>query len=125
MSSEYTSQTVLNKMYGTEHVNKWADVDNDANSTTIATHITWACEMADEIVDAAMRSTHYTIPLRTSAAAVPVPIQAIASEIAMMYVRGNKGEYTPKDGDPYAARIARAFEQLELIRTNQWKINAL
>lgn len=49
----------LENVFGRDNISSWADLDNDANPTTIANRIAWAIELATAEVEALTTGTSY------------------------------------------------------------------
>lgn len=59
---DYTDATQIQRIYGVNNVNKWADLDNDEDSSKIAARIAWACEMSTNYMNGRLAQGKYEVP---------------------------------------------------------------
>jgi phage gp36-like protein len=81
----------MNKYFGTNNVNDWANIDNDSNATTISNRITQAIADASEEVDDFLRSLGYRIPIQTAAGTTPPTILRLTMELAGLWLYEARG----------------------------------
>lgn len=62
----YISRSDIEDRFGTDNVSKWADMNNDNDTTEIADRITDAISFAEAFVEGRLRGTRYQIPLSIS-----------------------------------------------------------
>jgi hypothetical protein len=122
----YTTEAKIKTMFGTEHVNKWADVDNDGNAATITAHIAQCISWADSLIDSRLRNTYLSGDLQaaTESGTVPTEIELCSTMLSGVMVRQNKGEYIPDDRDPYEIWWNRGMALLESIAGGERKTEA-
>lgn len=76
--ANYADEASIKLVYGVLNINKWADLDNDADATKIANRIDWACTAATDYVNSRLTLGKYTIPFTS----VPTMIELITSMLA-------------------------------------------
>lgn len=74
----YAGRGNIELIYGAVNVQKWADVDGDADTDTIANRISWALELAEAWVNDRLRMGPYEIPFTE----VPILITDITARQA-------------------------------------------
>ena len=62
MSSVYTDRSTLNKIYGKDNIDQWADLRNTGNSATITETIDYAIERAGMHIDGRLYQGPYKVP---------------------------------------------------------------
>jgi len=61
----YCDETDLYQAFGEANINRWADLDNNADLTVIADRIDWAMDLAYEYINAKLVRGHYELPFDT------------------------------------------------------------
>lgn len=61
----YCTSADLYQAFGEANINRWADLDNEGDITTIAARITWAIALACEYIDSKLVTGHYVVPFTT------------------------------------------------------------
>ncbi len=97
----YSTETDLNNQYGSNNIQKWADLDGDADAGKISTRIAAAIGFADDEIDSQMRGGPYPLPLVNDAATTPLLITDISAKLAGVWLYESRGvqDVTP-EGSP-------------------------
>lgn len=129
--STYTDEATIKLVYGVTSVDKWANLDNDANATKMTNRINRAISIASEEIDDILRSSPYKGPPYTKADGTTTPtiIAEIASVLAGLWLYESRGAIdVDEQGKPvhgHAFRRRWAYEKLHRIRKGDDTIDAL
>ena len=125
----YASTGGIDQKFGPTNVTRWADLDNDENSTNIAARKASAIAYADGAVDAELRDTHYRKPFVTAAGATPVVIADISNALAGCWLKDARGQTKyDKDTAPIDSLTwhrTKAYKDIEKIKTGDLRLAAL
>ena len=122
----YCERADVENVFGVDNVAEWADLDNDANATTIENQITWAIAAAGDEIDDYMRGTRYRLPLQVLAGTTPTSVRDSAATIAGLKLYDRRGiEDDEGGGGLYGKMRARVYESLSDIRTGTRKLDAV
>jgi hypothetical protein len=102
-SDENTVYCVLadiQDVFGQSNINKWADLDNDGDSTKIIDRINRGIAWATEEINSKLRRSKYAIPLTDNDGEVPTIIVDIAANLAGVWMYENRGvqDFNPETG---------------------------
>jgi len=91
----YCTRSDIEYEYGVKNVAAWADLDGDANATTISNRILRAIAIADARIDDRLRESavSFRVPYTNDAGTVPLTLMSIAVQIAgyrLSKGRGNR-----------------------------------
>ncbi len=125
----YASEAEIKQIFGSTNVDKWSDLDDDANASNMAARIAVAVLVADDQIDDAARGMPYRIPLANAAGSTPRTIINLAATIAGLWLYEARGtnDYHPQTGVPSHRLAWKALEvrrTLRDIRTGIRKIDA-
>ncbi len=97
----YAARSDLDALYGPINIDKWADPDNQGETTLITARVTRALAYADAIIDDSLRGGLYALPIVDKAAATPVLINDIAAHLAAVWLYELRGtqDYDSKTGE--------------------------
>ena len=128
--SIYCTRSDIEDMYGAKNVAKYADLDNDADTTAIAARIARAIEAVGAEIDDVMRCCAYRLPLETESGTTPTSIKYLAASMAGIWLYEARGgeEYDPRSGQPvhrYEHRKTSNCSTLEEIRAGQRRLDAV
>lgn len=129
----YCTRTDMENIWGVQNISEFADMDNDAESATIATRIATAITWATAEVDDFLRVANYKIPcvgMSGTAEITPTTVTYLTAIIAGVFLYEARGA---KDFDTttgrmihqYAFRATRARRMLDEIATGKRKLDAL
>lgn len=79
----------INNVFGSVNVNRWADIDNDGNATTISDRIDWAITLAEDFINSAMYGHKYDFPITSET--VPALITHITAIKAGLLLHDSRG----------------------------------
>ncbi len=84
----YAERTDIELAFGSDNVEKWADVNNNDNSTEIADRICWALKNSHFYINDKMTDGLYSIPF-----VLPYPVQIImcCAKLAAVYLYDSRG----------------------------------
>jgi hypothetical protein len=127
--STYCAKADIEQVFGPTNVSKWADLDNDADGTKIASRITAAIAYASEAIDDVLRCTSYQTPVVTASEATPTTIKDLAAKLAGIWLYEARGshDFDQNSGQPYHryAWVKReCYRTLEDIRNGRRKLDA-
>lgn len=91
MSSSYCAKADIEAKFGVKNVEKWADLDNDADDTNITARITAAIDAASDDIDATMLGGPYDIPIVLSGGGTPGEITNICAVLAGVWLYDSRG----------------------------------
>jgi len=101
----YCSRSDVEMIFGADNVEKWADLDNDADTDKIAARIEWAIELSQQTIDDELRGGPYEIPFDDSSASgsgsgAPVLVQDATARLAgvLLYEARGAIDWDPDDG---------------------------
>jgi len=125
----YCAEADIKQVFGTTNVDKWADLDDDANAANIAARIAVAVLVADDEIDDSARCQHWRIPLANAAGTTPRTIINLAATIAGLWLYEARGsnDFHPQTGVPshrLAWKAKWVRRTLHEIRTGIRKIDA-
>lgn len=95
----YSATTDIDLFYGSGNVTAWADINQDANATTIANRKAEAIAVADDEIDDVLRTTPLSgsLPLST----VPTTIKDLSRKLAGLWLYESRGSYdVTSEGSP-------------------------
>ena len=72
------------------NVSKWADLNNDADSTEIATRITWSIQEAYDQINARLYGCRYTVPFTLVSAAYDPIIVTLSARLVGVLLYDNR-----------------------------------
>lgn len=125
----YSTEADIKQVFGTTNVDKWADLDDDANASNVAARIAVAVLVADDEIDDAARCMPYRLPLANAAGSTPRTIINLAATIAGLWLYEARGsqDFHPQTGVPshrLAWKSLWVRRTLRDIRTGIRKIDA-
>ncbi len=125
----YSAEADIKQVFGTTNVDKWSDLDDDANAANMAARIAVAVLVADDEIDDSARSQHYRRPLANAAGSTPRTIINLAATIAGLWLYEARGsqDFHPQTGVPnhrLAWKSKWVQRTLNEIRTGIRKIDA-
>ena len=85
----YSNRQDLDRVYGKNNIDRWADLDNDGNEYKIANQVDWANEQAKIYLDGRLTDGAYdsSIPFGTvTANNVPPLIRLLSKTLAGLYL---------------------------------------
>jgi len=91
----YAARSDIESEFGVNEVAKWADLDNDGNTTSITNRITARLADAEDAVDNALRGGAYTVPFAT----VPTTITRATAILAGVMLFESRGHATDDQDD--------------------------
>lgn len=105
----YSEQGDIEAIYGANNVNKWADINNDGNTTDITARILWANKVAYFHINQKLLNGPYTIPFTT---VFPVMIVDISARYAGFRLYESRGiDDNLEDEDHMLVQHADRVEQ--------------
>lgn len=119
----YSARSDIEDVFGVDNVDKWADLDNDANATKITNRIARAIVVADEKVNAALRGGAIDVPVSGSSVLITNNAAILAG--VWLYDARGVAEYDAATKDAqHQLHFQRdnAMEELKLIRTGDLDI---
>lgn len=105
----YCIQADIELIFGTTNVSAadgWADINKDANATTISDRIDQAIAVASERIDDVLRLSPYGAAYTNAAGTQSVTITDLAAKLAGIWLYETKGAY---DMDPQSRRPIHRF----------------
>ncbi|MFZ5832444.1 MAG: phage protein Gp36 family protein [Planctomycetota bacterium] len=126
----YSTDNDLDLEFGAANITRWADLDNDGNSTKIAARKAWAHARAQTEIDSLLRESRYRLPLADANGDTPDLIAQVAAMIAgvMLYEGRGTRSIDGQQGRPVHPYTAKSFEArriLDEIRTGTRKLDAI
>lgn len=120
--SGYCNRTDVEQVCGVVNVEKWADLDDDDNSTNIASRITLAITLQYERMNDLLRAeSKYTVPLVSTVDVIPVTYpyapRFINATLAGVWLYEAKGviDVDPRTGEAvHALQYLKKTAELEL-----------
>jgi phage gp36-like protein len=98
----YCTRADIESLYGATNVAKWADMDGDGDSVTIANRITQAINVASARIDDRFRGSLYSLPLSQTEANGLVQITDCAARFAGVWLYNSRGTHeTDSAGNPF------------------------
>jgi hypothetical protein len=128
-NDRYCNRTNVESCYGVVNVNKWADLDKDANVTTISSRVTVAIQATAAQLDDKARVAHYAIPITATDGTVPTSVRYINARLAGVWLWESSGSANyDKDGRPIhqlqAAKDSTDQEINEIFVTQRRSLDA-
>lgn len=125
----YSTEADIKQVFGTTNVDKWSDLDDDANAANMAARIAVAVLVADDEIDDAARGMPYRLPLANAAGTTPRTVINLASTIAGLWLYEARGsnDFHPQTGVPnhrLAWKSLWVRRTLDEIRTGIKKLDA-
>ncbi len=125
----YSTQTIIETIYGATNVAEWADMDNDEGAVDIAARIARAIVVADAEIDDRLRATCYQLPLANVSAVTPPLIAEISGVLAGLWLYESRGAIdVGDDGKPihsHSFRRTWAYETLRMIVSREIELDAV
>ncbi len=122
----YCVDADMDKAWGTANMTEWADLDNDANAGKITARKLWGRTAAYADINDALRSTHYTLPLATIAAATPTTITQLEAVMAGLKIYEARATSDDEGEDTQYARMRQwAANVLAEIRSGSRRLEAM
>jgi hypothetical protein len=115
MSSDYTTEALMNIEYGANNISKWSDADNDGDAEKKAARIAHFIDVASDEIDDVLRTHGWRIPIVTAAGATPGTIQHIATVLAGLWLYELRGgedynrQGSPRHGHAWRRPWARRY----------------
>lgn len=103
----YCTREDIEDNFGIINVEKWADLDNDADQTKIAARIDHAIYIASAQIDGALRKTFYVVPLEPNGSYLDPVIVDICAIFAGVYLYEARGV---SDFDPDSGQIVHRLK---------------
>lgn len=100
----YTDRDGLGLIAGATNITKYADRDNDANSSTITETITDAIAWADAMIDGMFRGGPYVVPFTT----VPAQVEDWSRRLAVFKLYQARG--TQDEADDLAGQFRAGYD---------------
>ena len=121
----YSSQEIMNQLYGANNINLWAAPNGDEDADDITTNCGYFIAYADALIDAVLKAkstASFKIPLATT----PTLIQFISGHLAtvLMYERWGLSDVGKQnDTNQLAPQEARAMKMLAEIASKDLVID--
>jgi hypothetical protein len=100
----YCLRSDVEQHFGVENVKKWADLDDDENTTTIASRVAYMIEVADSYIDAHLRAAHFEpLPIeQDDSSSAPTIIKHLSAELTgvLLYEARGVQHFHPESGRP-------------------------
>jgi phage gp36-like protein len=130
---DYCTKAQMEAIWGVQNVSQFADMDNDANPTTIASRIAAAITWASAEIDDYLRVANYRIPCTTltgTVETVPTTVAYHAAVLAGVFLYEARGakDYDTTSGrliHQYGFRATRVRRFLEEIANGTRKLDAI
>lgn len=132
--STYCTRAQIEAVFGVSEVQKWADLDEDAdgdaNDADVVARIARAIAVASAEIDDFVRGMPYVTPLADADGNTPTTIENIAATMAGVWLYEARGsqDFSPKSGDPYhrlAFKRTEARRFLQQLREGDRKLDAM
>ena len=126
--NRYIARTDIETVFGKGNIAKWADLDNEGNTTDISDRIDAAITWASNEVDSMLRNGPYDLPLACSDGAVPREVVDIVSNLAGVWLYENRGiqDFNAETGQAVHKlqwNRKRAYDTLREIASLKRRIN--
>ncbi len=97
--SAYCARADIEQIFGTSNVEKWADLDDDADATKITARITAMIAEASEDIDDQLRGGRYELPFPSGT----MTITTLAARLAgvLLYEARGVRDFESETGTPY------------------------
>jgi len=126
----YSADSDIVAVFGNESVDKWADLDGDADAAKMTARKLLARSIAYAHINDLARETHYTIPLADASGAVPDTVTNWEATLAGIWLYEASGtiDFDPRSGAPghrFTYLESSIRHTLEEFRTGRRKIDAM
>lgn len=127
----YCAQSDIEAIFGANSVSKWADMNNNQNSTQITARITQAIAEADEIINGRLRGTSYRLPLLSASGTslvTPTLVTHVAAVLAGLWLHDPRGAIdVGGEGVPHALSYWKgwAYKVLDEIALGNIRLDAM
>jgi hypothetical protein len=128
--ADYCDRDDIEDVFGVGNVAKWADLDNDEDSTKIAARIARAVTAAMADVDSRMLGGPYTVPLAKADASIPTLVTDVCARLAGVWLYENHG-VQDYDAEKRTAKHRLSFHKdeahavLDELRASRRRIDAV
>lgn len=117
--SNFATSADIDNVYGKVNVDRWADINNDANVTTIATRRSWALSIATEEIQSLLAGGKYD----TSFSSVPKFIVFLTAMKAGILLYDSRSVLNAIDVEDRFTRYHKEFKRyVRKIKSGQMKL---
>jgi len=116
----YTDTSNLYLVFGKQNIRDWADLDNTQNDYSIDARVSWAISLAEEIINAELRTGPYDIPFSVT----PAIIQHLTSLRAGLLLYEGRRVATDENQDQTSSQMKSYKVIMRALKAGQFRLDA-